>query len=208
MRTTGFGLGCAFIIFLLSGCGGNTFVKKVSPDHVLTLREYQKLPGVKNFYLYAGYLAEKDTGERILPKLDGVEDLREYAGYLEKGDSFPLFLSLDNDVIGIDRPVDVTVKQRVYFMINPPDRLSRDGVAELAKFNAASIASMTASERARYWRGFMVLVSRDGARWAPAWNWQALKEAFGIKSGSYSFGTGLSEKEGLTAQLGFETVTK
>lgn len=201
---------CALIVFLVAGCGGNVVVKKIAPDHIVHLREYRQLDGVKNFYRYAGYIDKNNTGDRILPRLDGVEALKEYAGYLDKGDTFPLFLSLDNDVVGVSGqdPVTMLVRQKFYFMMTPPDRLSKEGLAELEKVDVRSIPSMSESDKARYWHGFMLYVSRDAVTWAPAWDWRALREALGIKSGSYSFGAGLSDKEGFSAQFGFATVAR
>src|SRR5512137_286552 len=78
--------------FLLAmGCAQtNVVVKEFDSDHIIHFNASQKL--------------------------DEPAKLDTYAVYLEKGDTFPLELSLNSDIIGFsEKKVNMVVKERVYF---------------------------------------------------------------------------------------------
>ncbi len=165
-------------LVLLSGCGGNNIVvKKFEPAHVLPVRELQKL--------------------------GNIADLKNYAGYLEKGDTFPLTLNIENDVIGINqKSIDVAIKRKLYFMVKMPENPTME---ELARLEKLDFESMSKSELKNFFSRYMLYVGTDAEHWAPMYDGRALKSVLGIKRGSFSVGFGMDKKEGVKSVLTVKT---
>ncbi len=166
------------LLVLISGCGGNSIVvRKFEPAHVLPVREIQKL--------------------------ENIADLRNYAGYLDKGDTFPLTLNIDNDVIGINqKSIDVVIKRKLYFMVKMPENPTKE---ELARLEKLDFESMTRSEQENFFSRYMLYVGTDAEHWAPMCDGRALKHVLGIKRGTFSFGFGMDKKEGVKSVFTVKT---
>lgn len=166
------------LLACVAGCGGNgIIVKRFEPDHVLHCSE--------------------------LRKLDKVADLKGYAGYLDKGDTFPLELSIDDDIIGVkQKSIDIAMKQRLYFMVRMPDDPSPDELRIIERFDWASLSE---AEQRRFVERYMLYVSRDALHWAPIYDGKALKQMMGIKGGRFSFGIGMNAENGVKSVLTVKT---
>jgi len=170
-----------FLLILLvctAGCGGNNIVvKKFDPSHVVHVR--------------------------TLEKLDNITDLKNYAGYLDKGDTFPLKLEIDNDIIGVNqKAIDIAMKQKLYFMVKMPENPTKE---ELTRVEKLDFDSMSDSERESFFKRYMLYVGTDAEHWAPMSDGRALKNVLGIKGGTFSVGFGMDQKEGVKSVLTVKT---
>jgi hypothetical protein len=158
---------------------------------------------MKSFYSYIVY-CYKEKSTRTLPKMDGVENLGSYAGYINKGDKFPLTINFENDIIEANlKTIDIVAKKKIYFMVQLPSALSSESLARFDKHN-----SELCNSESDIFKGFTIYLSNDAENWAYAWDWKGLKKAFGIGTGTFSYGVGISQDEGLTASLGLSLVTE
>jgi hypothetical protein len=166
------------LMVLISGCGGNGIV----------VRKYE--PSLVRHY-------------RDLRKLDNLSDLKTYAGYLDKGDTFPLELKIDNDIVGLkQKSIDIEIKQRLYFMVKVPEDPTKEELERLAKLD---FESMSSSEQENFFRRYMLYLSMDAEHWAPLYDGRALKKVLGIKKGSFSFGVGMDKDKGVKSVLTVKT---
>ncbi len=166
------------LLVLVSGCGGNNIVvKKFEPSHIRHVRE--------------------------LEKLDNIAELKDYAGYLDKGDTFPLKLDIDNNILGVNqRYIDILIKQRLYFMMKLPENPTKE---ELAKLEKLDFENMSKSEQEYFFSRYMLYVGTDAEHWAPMYDGRALKRVLGIKGGTFSLGFGMDKKEGVKSVLTVKT---
>jgi hypothetical protein len=166
------------LLLLAAGCSGNNIVvRKFDSAHVRQCRELQKL--------------------------DNMADLKNYAGYLDKGDTFPLALNVDNNIIGVSqKSIDMVMKQKLYFMVKMPENPTKEELEKLENFDWNS---MSKSEQEKFFERYMLYVSVDAEHWAPMYDGKALKHVLGIKSGTLSFGIGMDKKEGVKSVLTVKT---
>ncbi len=166
------------LLVLVSGCGGNNIVvKKFEPTHVVHVSQ--------------------------LEKLDNIADLKNYAGYLNKGDTFPLKLDIDSNIVGIrQKTLDIVLKQKLYFMMKLPENPTKE---ELAKLEKLDFANMSKSEQESFFSRYMLYVGTDAEHWAPICDGRALKRVLGIKGGTFSLEFGMDEKEGVKSVLTVKT---
>jgi hypothetical protein len=166
------------LVVVISGCGGNGIVvRKYEPSHV---RHY-----------------------RDLQKLDNVAELNNYAGYLDKGDSFPLELKIDNNIVSVkQKSIDIEIKQRLYFMVTVPADPTKEELERVAKLD---FESMSSSEQENFFRRYMVYLSMDAEHWAPLYDGRALKKVLEIRHGSFSFGVGMDKDKGVKSVLTVKT---
>jgi len=167
-----------FLFVFAAGCGGNNIVvKKFEPSHIRHVRE--------------------------LEKLDNIAELKDYAGYLDKGDTFPLTLDIDNNILGVNqKSIDVLIKQRLYFMMKLPENPTKE---ELAKLEKLDFTNMSKSELEYFFSRYMLYVGTDAVHWAPMYDGRALKQVLGIKGGTFSLGFGMDKKEGVKSVLTVKT---
>ncbi len=166
------------LLVLLTGCGGNNIVvKKFEPSHVVHVRE--------------------------LEKLDNIAELKNYAGYLDKGDTFPLKLDIESNILDVNhKSIDILIKQRLYFMVKMPESPTKE---ELAKLEKLDFANMSKSEQKSFFSRYMLYVGTDGEHWAPMYDGRALKHVLGIKRGTFSVGFGMDKKDGVKSVLTVKT---
>ncbi len=166
------------LLILMCGCGGNNIVvKKFEPAYVLHVRELQKL--------------------------ENIAELKKYAGFLDKGDTFPMTLNIENDVIGIkQKSIDFVIKRKLYFMVKMPDNPTKE---ELARLEKLDFESMSKSEQDNFFRRYMLYVGTDAEHWAPMHDGRALKHVLGIKRGTFSVGFGMDKKEGVKSVFTVKT---
>jgi hypothetical protein len=162
----------------LAGCGGNSIiVKEFDSAHIRPCRDLQQL--------------------------ENVSDLRNYAGYLDKGDTFPLELDIENDILGVgQKSIDIVMKKKLYFSVKLPDNPTKE---ELERIEKLDFDSMSQAEQEEFFQRYMLYVSQDALHWAPMYDGKALKQVLGIKSGTFSFGIGMTPKEGLKSVLAIKT---
>jgi hypothetical protein len=167
-----------FLLVFAAGCGGNGIVvKKFDPSHVLHCKE--------------------------LRNLKNVTDLKEYAGYLDKGDTFPLMLSIDDDIIGVkQKSIDIAIKQKLYFMVKMPDDPTKEELRIIEQFDWDSLGE---AEQKKFVERYMLYVSRDALHWAPIYDGKALKQVMGIKGDRFSFGIGMTTEDGVKSVLTVKT---
>lgn len=168
------------VLFVFAaGCGGNDIVvRKFEPSHIRHVSE--------------------------LEKLDNVAELKDYAGYLDKGDTFPLKLDIDSNILGVNqKSLDIMIKQRLYFMVKLPENPTKE---ELARLEKLDFDKMTKSEMDSFFRRYMLYVGTDAEHWAPMYDGRALKQVLGIKGGTFSLGFGMDKKEGVKSVLSVKTV--
>jgi hypothetical protein len=166
------------LLVFAAGCGGNNIiVKEFDSAHIRPCRDLQKI--------------------------ENVADLRNYAGYLDKGDTFPLELDIENDVLGVSqKSIDIVMKKRLYFSVKLPDNPTKE---ELERIEKLDFDSMSQAEQEEFFQRYMLYVSLDAVHWAPMYDGKALKQVLGIKSGTFSFGIGMTPKEGLKSVLTVKT---
>lgn len=142
-----------------------------------------------------------------LKNWDETMSLNHYVIYLNKGDTFPLKLSLDTDFMGFKQDrVDIVAKQKLYFMIEMPENLPPEELAELNKLDADRFAEMSADQKKDFFKKFKLYVSKDALHWAPMHRPKAMREVMGYKSGTVSLGMMASTTEGLVASLIIKTI--
>jgi hypothetical protein len=166
------------IPFLLAmGCAQtNVVVKEFPSDHIIHFNAFQKL--------------------------DNPSILDTYAVYLEKGDTFPLELSLNSDILGFfEKKVNMVVKERIYFRLKMPLNITKEKLSELKNLSKETLSNMSESDREQFFKDFMVYVSKDGIHWAACNDLDGIKGLFGIKGGSISLGMGMNEKDGVWSFL-------
>jgi hypothetical protein len=165
---------CLFV----AGCGGNGIVvKKFKPAYIVHVPELQKL--------------------------DNVADLKNYAGYLDKGDSFPLELNFDDNILGVrQKSIDIVMKKRLFFMVKVPDNPTKE---ELLRIEKLDFDTMSEAEQKSFFSRYMLYVATDAEHWAPMNDGRALKRVLGIKGGTFSFGIGMNKAEGVKSVLTMKT---
>ena len=165
---------CLFI----AGCGGNGIVvKKFEPANIVHIPD--------------------------LKKLDNIAELKNYAGYLEKGESFPLEINIDNDILGVrQKSIDIVMKKRLYFMVKMPENPTKE---ELERLKKLDFDSMSEAELKRFFSRYMLYLGTDAEHWAPLYDGRALKRVLGVKSGKFSFGLGMNNTEGIKSVLTVKT---
>jgi F0F1-type ATP synthase epsilon subunit len=142
-----------------------------------------------------------------LDKLAGIQDLKKHAVYLEEGDRFLLKLAVDTGIIGIaDSEVDVEARQKLFFMLRIADDISEEQRFELEKLTPEKLAAMRESDKRKLLSSLMLYVSRDARQWAPVNDIRAVKQVFGSKGGTVSFGMGMSMEQGIWSYLGVREV--
>jgi len=170
------------LIFVMGGCAGTNIISKAfKPENIV---HYSRLG-----------------------KLESIPDLNNHAVYLDKGDTFPLELSLDTHIIGIeDRKIDVAAKQKLFFMVKIPENLSEEELAELENLNREKLSKMSESDKRKVFENFMLYISKDAVTWAPVADIESIKKIFGSKGGAISFGMGMSSKKGIWSRLSVKEV--
>jgi hypothetical protein len=166
------------LFVFVAGCGGNGIVvREFDSAHVLPCNKLQKL--------------------------ENAADLKNYIGYLDKGDTFPLTLNIDNDILGVNqKTIDIVMKRKLYFMVKMPENPTKE---ELEIVEKLSWDSMSKSELEKFFERYMLYVSVDAVHWAPLYDGKALKQVLGIKGGTFSFGIGMDKKEGVKSVLTVKT---
>jgi hypothetical protein len=180
-------LALVLLLVLTAGCSGNGIVvREYDPAHLLHLSEPREL---------------KDIG-----------DLKRYAGYLEKGDTVPLRINLDTDLIGINqKSIDFVFKQKLFFMVKTPDDPTKEELEILKKMIDLSIDDLERSKlmeeslTAKFIERYMLYVSKDAVHWAPINDGKALKQVLEVKGGSFSFGFGMDDKVAVRSVLTLKT---
>ncbi len=164
-------------IVAIAGCASTgVVVKKVNPDQIIHYSQLQKE-------------WEKGGG------------LHNTVAYVDKGETIPMEISVDNDLIGLkDTKVDFILKERIYFRF---ENLSGEEWAALQNLDEEKLSKMSDAEKRKYLRNLML--SRDAIHWAPLVNRKAMKELLGIKGGSIALGLGMTKKEGIWSSLKIKT---
>jgi len=164
-----------FFVFVLMGCAQTkVVVKEVSPDQVIHYSQLQKLEKVASLY--------------------------NTVAYVDKGETIPMEISLESDLVGLkDKKVDFILKERIYFMLRMPENLSNEELSALESLDHEKLSKMSEAEQIRYFRNLML--SRDAIHWAPLANIKAMKEVLEIKGGSIALGFGMNRKEGIWSFL-------
>ena len=170
------------LFLLIAGCAGTNIIKKE-------------------------FRPENTVHYSRLDKLESIPALNTYAIYLDKGDRFPLEFSLDTDMIEIaDRKIDIVAKQKLFFMLKIPEKLSKEELSGLEDLSKEKISEMSESDKRKFFANFMLYISKDAAEWAPVSDIKAIKKVFGSKGGTISFGMGMSKKEGIWSYLNVKEV--
>ncbi len=127
-----------------------------------------------------------------------IENLSEYAVYLDKGDTIPLKISLDSEILDVaDDSINLVLKKKIYFRVDVPDALTND-----------KASSMSEAEKNKYIKKIKIFMGPDAFRWVQINDIkvaEAAKQVFGIKGGSWSAGIGISNEEGVNAFLKAKT---
>jgi len=170
------------LVLVIAGCAGTNIIKKeFRPENTL---HYSRLD-----------------------KLESIPALYTYAIYLDKGDRFPLELSLDTDIIEIaDRKIDIVAKQKLFFMLRIPEKLSKEELSGLENLSKDKISEMSETEKRTFFEYFMLYISKNATEWAPVSDIKAVKKLFGSKGGTISFGMGMSKKDGIWSYLNVKEV--
>lgn len=170
------------LILIMAGCAGTNIVSKTfKPENIVHYSQ--------------------------LDKLESIPALNSHAVYLDQGDMFPLELSLDTGIIGIeDTKIDMVAKQKLFFMLKMPENLTKEELTELENLNKEKLSEMSESERRTLFKNFMLYVSKDAEAWAPVTDITSIKKIFGSKGGAISFGMGMSSKKGIWSSLSIKEV--
>jgi len=124
-----------------------------------------------------------------------VEDISSYAFYLDEGDTIPLQLTLDSELVDIDDwKCDLLLKQKVYFRLKMPE-----GMQDI------NTLQMSENEKQIFLKNIMIYLSPDAEKWIPYTDISAAAKAFGIKGGSISFGMGITKQNAINIFLNVKT---
>jgi hypothetical protein len=166
------------LLMMMSACvGNNIIVKKYEPALVIHYSDLQKL--------------------------ENVSDLKKYAGYIDKGETLPLELKIENDMVGIKQKIiDIEIKRRIYFMMKLPENPTKEELEKLAKLD---FASMSEAEMKNFFKRYMLYLSIDAEHWAPLYDGRALKHVLGIKKGTFSLGIGADKDKGIKSIFTLKT---
>jgi hypothetical protein len=127
--------------------------------------------------------------------IKNIEKISDYAIYLDKGDTIPVKMTLDSELVDIaDWKCDLVLKKKVYFKLKIPEDI-----------NAKNKLSMSKNEKRNFLRNIMIYLSADAKRWVPYSDIRAAEKAFGIKGGSISFGMGITKQDGINIFLNAKT---
>lgn len=128
-------------------------------------------------------------------QMKNIENLFDYAIYLDKGDTIPVKMTLDSELLDIaDTRVDLILKQKVYFRLKMPEGINANDKPEMSK-----------EEKRMILKNIMIYLSSDAKNWTPYTDIKAVEKAFGIKGGSISFGMGIRKQDGITIFLNAKT---
>ena len=165
------------LILAIAGCAGRNIISKTfKPENIVHYSE--------------------------LDKLESIPELNNHVVYLNKGDTFPLELSLDTNIVGIEeQKIDVVAKQKLFFMLKMPENLSKEELAQLESLNKEKFSEMSDSDKRRLFENFILYISKDAVTWAPVYDIDSIKKVFGSKGGAISFGMGMSGKKGIWSRL-------
>lgn len=148
------------------------------------------------------------VGEVVATRSLNAKDINNYILYLNKGDSFPLELIIDSEIIGIQpQTVNIVARQKLYFMMKVPEDMTNKELEELEeKVRHGKLSEMSTLEQMEMMRKYKLYASNDGATWAPLSNMKAVKKVFGIKRGNFSFGMGVDSETGLWSKMEINTM--
>ena len=124
-----------------------------------------------------------------------IENISNYVFYLDEGDTIPLQLTLDSELVDIDDwKCDLLLKQKVYFRLEIPE-----GMQDI------NTLQMSENEMQMFLRNILIYLSADAEEWIPYTDIRAAAKAFGIKGGSISFGMGIMEQDAINIFLNVKT---
>jgi hypothetical protein len=122
--------------------------------------------------------------------------------YLDKGDQFPLYLSIDTNIIGIpDKMLKIEAKQKLYFMLTMLESLSDEEIDKLTNNNNKEITEKVESDNMTILENSRIYVSGDASEWALIDDLDGLKRVFDSKGGSLSVGIGMNRNSGISSHL-------
>ena len=128
-------------------------------------------------------------------QMETIENISNYVFYLDEGDTIPLQLTLDSELVDIaEWKCDLILKQKVYFRLKIPE-----GMQDI------NTLQMSENEKLMFLRNIMIYLSSDAEKWVPYTDISAAGKAFGIKGGSISFGMGISEQNAIDIFLNVKT---
>jgi hypothetical protein len=164
-------------IFAIAGCASTgVVVKKVNPDQIIHYSQLQK-------------------------EWEKVGGMYNPVAYVDKGETIPMEISFDNDLIGLkDKKVDFILKERIYFRF---ENLSGEEWAALRNLDEEKLSKMSDAEKGKYLKNLML--STDAIHWAQVVNRKAMKELLGIKGGSIAVGLGMTKEGGIKSTLKIKT---
>ena len=137
---------------------------------------------------------QRFDSEKIIhsSRIKNIDNLYDYVVYMDKGDTIPLKISLDSDILDVGGgSIDLVLKKKIYLRMDLPDTLKND-----------KMSSMSEAEKNKYMKKVKFFISPDAVRWASLTDSnvvEALKQLFGIKDGLFSAGLYMSKEKGINA---------
>jgi len=97
-------------------------------------------------------------------------------------------------------------KQKLFFMLRIPEKLSKEELSGLENLSKDKISEMSETEKRTFFEYSMLYISKNATEWAPVSDIKAVKKLFGSKGGTISFGMGMSKKDGIWSYLNVKEV--
>ncbi|MBU1231358.1 MAG: hypothetical protein KKD01_04140 [Proteobacteria bacterium] len=171
-----------YLLFILTGCAGNKVqTKPYSPDKI---SHYSQLTSY-----------------------DEATNLNNHVFYINAGETIPLKLSMETDFMDFKQDqVEIIAKQKLYFLIEMPEKLSTNELTKLNSLTAGSFSQMSSEQKAAFLKNYMLSISKDAIHWAPLFGSKAYREVLDFKEGLFSFAILVNTADGLNASLDIRTV--
>ena len=119
------------------------------------------------------------------------KNIFDYVVYLDKGDKIPVKMTIDSEILDIaNEQTNLILKQKVYFRLRIPEGIDSE-----------RISTMSEEDKQKLLKKSMLYISSDAKRWAPYTDFKAIEQLFGIKSGSFSIGMGMTKEDGVRMLL-------
>ena len=136
-----------------------------------------------------------------------MQRLNTLVFYVDKGDTIPLALSMDSEIIAFKQEqIDLVAKQRLYFRVCVPDHLSENELSELGQIDARTLNHWSEKRRSEFLKKYTLYISKDAVRWAPFSSISALREVLGYNEGRVAFSMAAGLDHGVGASLSVKTV--
>lgn len=133
-----------------------------------------------------------------IQELEKVEDIDNYVYYLDKGDTIPLKLLLDSEVMEFaEEEINISLKKKIFFRCDTSTHLTERDKEILYSLTAETMVAMDDGELEKLLKNIRFFISTDGNSWALLTDMRGLKQVLGFDHGQLELGMGMNKDEGM-----------